>query len=224
MPDPKVDSHAIRPIETEYKGYRFRSRLEARWAVFFDALDVRYEYELEGFEMPGGIRYLPDFYLPDVDGGIYVEVKGDMNDYDYRKVEAFWEYSETPLYVVGGIPDQDDLDNDDIYGYVDKHDRCFGYGYKGFWDWPYLFCVCPACGKVGVAFDGRGWRVCGTRHKEKDLDSETYKNDRGAVCHFAHPEVKGWRTDDKGYSWNQSRLVEAYKIARQARFEFGETP
>lgn len=25
-------------IETEYKGYRFRSRLEARWAVFFDTL------------------------------------------------------------------------------------------------------------------------------------------------------------------------------------------
>ena len=27
----------IRPIETEYRGYRFRSRFEARWAVFFDA-------------------------------------------------------------------------------------------------------------------------------------------------------------------------------------------
>lgn len=25
----------IKAIETEYKGYRFRSRLEARWAVFF---------------------------------------------------------------------------------------------------------------------------------------------------------------------------------------------
>ena len=28
---------SIKPIETNYKGYRFRSRLEARWAVFFDA-------------------------------------------------------------------------------------------------------------------------------------------------------------------------------------------
>ena len=27
----------IKAIPTEYKGYRFRSRLEARWAVFFDA-------------------------------------------------------------------------------------------------------------------------------------------------------------------------------------------
>lgn len=25
-------------IQTEYNGYLFRSRLEARWAVFFDAL------------------------------------------------------------------------------------------------------------------------------------------------------------------------------------------
>ena len=25
------------PIETMYRGYRFRSRLEARWAVFFTA-------------------------------------------------------------------------------------------------------------------------------------------------------------------------------------------
>lgn len=55
-----LDMHA-RAIETRYKGYRFRSRLEARWAVFFDALGLRWEYEPEGFELPGGVRYLPDF-------------------------------------------------------------------------------------------------------------------------------------------------------------------
>ena len=41
----------IKAIETQYKGYRFRSRLEARWAVFFDALQVRWDYELEGFDL-----------------------------------------------------------------------------------------------------------------------------------------------------------------------------
>ena len=51
----------IKPIETEYNGYRFRSRLEARWAVLFDALGVKYEYEPEGFELPSGKKYLPDF-------------------------------------------------------------------------------------------------------------------------------------------------------------------
>ena len=32
----------MKAIETEYNGYRFRSRLEARWAVFFDALGIEY--------------------------------------------------------------------------------------------------------------------------------------------------------------------------------------
>lgn len=52
--------NAIRAIETHYKGYRFRSRLEARWAVFFDALDLKWEYEPEGFVTAAG-PYLPDF-------------------------------------------------------------------------------------------------------------------------------------------------------------------
>lgn len=52
----------IKPIETQYKGYRFRSRLEARWAVFFDTCGLVWEYEKEGFELPSG-RYLPDFWL-----------------------------------------------------------------------------------------------------------------------------------------------------------------
>ena len=38
--------NGLKAIETEYKGYRFRSRLEARWAVFFDACGVKWEYEL----------------------------------------------------------------------------------------------------------------------------------------------------------------------------------
>ena len=56
----------IKPIETKHNGFRFRSRLEARWAVFFDMIDLKYEYEVEGFEMKG-IRYLPDFYIPSLD-------------------------------------------------------------------------------------------------------------------------------------------------------------
>ncbi len=50
-------------IETLYRGYRFRSRLEARWAVFLDALGIPYEYEREGFDVDGE-WYLPDFWLP----------------------------------------------------------------------------------------------------------------------------------------------------------------
>jgi hypothetical protein len=53
----------IQPIDTNYNGYRFRSRLEARWAIFFDCVGLNYGYEVEGFEF-NGRRYLPDFYLP----------------------------------------------------------------------------------------------------------------------------------------------------------------
>lgn len=64
----------IKVIETEYKGYKFRSRLEARWAVFFDSLGIKYEYEPEGVELEDGTKYLPDFYLTEMDA--YVEIKG----------------------------------------------------------------------------------------------------------------------------------------------------
>jgi hypothetical protein len=66
----------LKPIETSYKGHRFRSRLEARWAVFFDALGFRWEYEVEGYELPNGARYLPDFKLITPQGNYrWVEIK-----------------------------------------------------------------------------------------------------------------------------------------------------
>lgn len=66
-------SKDIRPIETYYNGYRFRSRLEARWAVFFDHVGIEYEYEPEGFVMHDNTPYLPDFFLPR--HNTYVEIK-----------------------------------------------------------------------------------------------------------------------------------------------------
>jgi len=63
----------LRPIETVYRGYRFRSRLEARWAVFFDALGIPFEYEPEGYVLPDGTHYLPDFWLPGFE--VFAEVK-----------------------------------------------------------------------------------------------------------------------------------------------------
>lgn len=63
----------IKPIQTYYNGYHFRSRLEARWAVFFDTEKIKYEYEPEGFEFGDGDKYLPDFFLPDFE--MFVEIK-----------------------------------------------------------------------------------------------------------------------------------------------------
>ncbi len=66
----------IKAIETFYKNYHFRSRLEARWAVFFDALGLEWEYEPEGFDLGGGVYYLPDFYLPA--SNMWVEIKPSL--------------------------------------------------------------------------------------------------------------------------------------------------
>jgi hypothetical protein len=64
----------VKVIETEFNGHRFRSRTEARWAVFFDAAGIKYEYEKEGFDLDGR-WYLPDFWLPEIKK--WVEVKGE---------------------------------------------------------------------------------------------------------------------------------------------------
>ena len=45
----------FKAVQTEYKGYLFRSRLEARWAVFFDTLGIQWEYEPEGIVLSDGI-------------------------------------------------------------------------------------------------------------------------------------------------------------------------
>lgn len=63
----------MKAIETAYQGYRFRSRLEARWAVYFDTLGIVWEYEREGFKFTDGTLYLPDFWLPQVN--MWAEVK-----------------------------------------------------------------------------------------------------------------------------------------------------
>ncbi len=99
---------AIKPIETFYKGYRFRSRLEARWAVFMDTAGWEWAYEIEGFETSGG-RYLPDFRVynygaDDVPNQpLWMEVKPRLDgitDAEARKMQAFGQM----LIITDGAP------------------------------------------------------------------------------------------------------------------------
>lgn len=83
----------IKAIETWYAGCRFRSRLEARWAVFFDALGVEWDYEPEGLALEDGTRYLPDFWLPQL--RVWFEVKGPNGD------RAKWNALHDALRVPG---------------------------------------------------------------------------------------------------------------------------
>jgi len=77
----------LKAIETHYNGYRFRSRLEARWAQFFDYVcpGIKYQYEPEGFDLDG-VYYLPDFYLPDFD--TWVEIKPRTGKYLDKEAHA----------------------------------------------------------------------------------------------------------------------------------------
>lgn len=92
----------IKAIETRYAGCRFRSRTEARWAVFFDAIGVRWEFEKEGFELPSG-RYLPDFWIPD--WNVWFEVKGDYpNSVEVALAEELFSASQQNFAFAVGAP------------------------------------------------------------------------------------------------------------------------
>lgn len=187
-----VRTRGIKPIETEYKGYRFRSRLEARWAVFFDVCGVRWEYEPEGYDLGDGIYYLPDFLLHGVtgrDGGdLWVEVKGWMTDEDAVKIRRFAELGHKVL-VVGPIPDGETADQIDS----EISDRA----YNDHHGWPNEFNFRTIDGDYFAAHPG--------------------VNSRGGFELFG---------DDSSYMLdrNDKKTEEAYRIARQARFEHGEKP
>ena len=193
----------IKAIQTEYKGYRFRSRLEARWAVFFDACNLRWEYEPEGFELPNGQFYLPDFLLHGCGGrcpeSLYVEVKGKMTEADAEKIYQFSGITGrdirevvNPILVVAGIPDGDDIGDIEYF--------CQEWGYSGFPEverGPYPFNFETIDGDYFVAHPGINKK--GQFELFGDDNSYTYYRDDAATLY-------------------------AFRKARQARFEHGETP
>lgn len=87
----------ITAIETRYAGYAFRSRLEARWAVFFDKLGIPWKYEPQGYVVAGQ-PYLPDFWVGDEDG-CWVEVKGTLDREGLAKIAAAAGPDGLPLHT-----------------------------------------------------------------------------------------------------------------------------
>jgi hypothetical protein len=113
---PHAQTHAgIKAIETYYRGYRFRSRLEARWAVFLDALEVPFEYEPEGYDLGDGIYYLPDFWLPDFAAFLEIKPSNWSDPKEAEKAKRLAMQTGQRVAVFLGPPD---LDN--VYGYLWK--------------------------------------------------------------------------------------------------------
>ena len=93
----------IEAIKARYQQHLFRSRTEARWAVFFDQMQISWEYEPEGFVLEGGTPYLPDFWLQDF--GLFVEIKGFLpTGNELKKCKVLQEGTGRGVVLFRGIP------------------------------------------------------------------------------------------------------------------------
>lgn len=112
----------MQAIETEYKGYKFRSRLEARWAIFFDAIGVDWEYEPEAFKLSNGMVYLPDFKSS---GFGWIEIKPSISlitKDEWLKMNAFVNEKDdsNDFWIFDGGPEF----NKTYRKYIDRDDDC----------------------------------------------------------------------------------------------------
>lgn len=203
----------IQAIETVYNGYRFRSRLEARWAVFFDALGIKYEYEKEGFDLGEAGWYLPDFFIPSAN--LWVEIKGsNPSPEDLTKVAEFSKASQRIVLVTGNpFPAEYtirwfsggcEIDLDFWVNYA-KQDEVF------------------RCKLESFGFGGYVWAV--TTEYAFDLRVVAQSNDGWHfIAQFPGPHQNvSWPISQD--NWNDCLpLKTAYTAARQARFEHGATP
>lgn len=151
-----------RAIRETYKGVTYRSRLEARYAVFFDSLGTDALYEYEGFKLASGL-YLPDFYLPN--SQTWLEIKPDVpSDVEKQRCRDLCAFKAQRVILAYGpfgywLPELCLNFMQSAYCYSPSLDPngevvCFGE------DTDYEPCVCPTCGAFGFEFEGRGARVC----------------------------------------------------------------
>src|ERR671932_2033468 len=94
----------MQPIETWYNGTLFASLLEARWAVFFDAAGIPWEYEHLGYKLGelGKTWYLPDFWLPEQRGWVEIKPYSEVSDRESKKIKHFQQaLKREPLIDMG---------------------------------------------------------------------------------------------------------------------------
>ena len=185
----------MKALETLYNGRRFRSRLEARWAVFYDALGIPYAYEPEGFDLDEAGWYLPDFYLPTLD--VWIEIKGAKpTDPEIDRAFALAKHSNKDVYIFWGYIEIPNPDRDWDYSEIPQGLALYSPNTDGWqgtnpWCW---WCQCPKCRSIGIRFWG-------------------YADRLGCNCGIPHDTYVD--TPD---------LRRAYDLATSARFERGETP
>jgi hypothetical protein len=200
-------------IETRYGGRFYRSRTEARWAVFFDELKIEYHYEAEGWEFPTG-RYLPDFFLPSLDA--YFEVKGrKVNDRELAVAKSLCLATGKKVYIFPGtIAIVQGLRHGIPTGIqvCKEHDVPDAAREEEDFSW----CECPDCGRLGITFQGRSDRLdC-----KKCIDCSSSLNEE---THCAGKCRRIGSHFDTAVTRDSNRLIKAYSAAMSARFEFGSS-
>lgn len=221
---------APRAIETEYAGCMFRSRLEAKWAVFFDHYGITWQYEREGYELterldpfdePASFRYLPDFWLPEQ--GLHFEVKGNLDGVgDVRRLLNAAAALSCPgsgcgegpdLVVAGPIPKQGDpfapialhMHKGDLLASAWDPEHRSPHCFPGGWELGYIIgAKLPWTGSVAVARDVGAWPNPLT---EVRMDDECT-----AMILLNGAPAK------RGQAWH-----DALDAARKARFEHGQS-
>lgn len=224
----------IQAIETRYAGHRFRSRLEARWAVFFDALGISWEYEPQGYVV-NGTPYLPDFLVyPNTDGAFWLEIKAVFpSDDELAKARGLAEGSGIPAFVYWAkpevpAPDLSHLDMDQLCGWdTDGYIWTDDHGWREYptgppaWQLglkPTAYRFNPSGKPAGQKSSFQWWTECNHCGHVRIASS-------GQVgwC----PTLDGRATDEApdpypNFGHRSERLLAAYAAARSARFEHGE--
>lgn len=139
-------------IPTMYRGVRFRSRAEARWASVFDALSWPWAYE--PIDLDG---YVPDFLI-EWATPLLVEVKGigsidDARDLAVSKIEASGWGGEA--LVVCSTIDDIGATNPRLGLHGERDMSPDGLGWL--WDSARLF-RCLNCGELSVLNEAGSWR------------------------------------------------------------------
>jgi hypothetical protein len=214
-----VEVDVIKAIETKYKGYRFRSRLEARWAVFFDAMGFDWAYEPEGFVLSDCTHYLPDFKVITPQGEvIWYEVKPNKTSRDI-KFSRFYDDS------VKELGDDDQPFNHRII-LLSGDPMEFIYE-KTF--------ICPRCGVIDDPAYGTDLNSNSSSFPEayfgcEPCDHETpcggdHETEDGVCGLLVRPHKGFVMVNSNDYkTLYHGRMYEACVAARSARFEHGETP
>jgi hypothetical protein len=205
----------IKAIETIYKGYRFRSRLEARWAVFFDAVGVPFEYEKEGFDLGKGAWYLPDFWLPSLK--LWVEIKSELTwvEHNVPDCSAFASSQIDKLY---SCPELDLMRR-----------------FRDCQSWP-VACIVGQPGEHRIWFFA--WDMSDSSAGNYEDDDAFWCISKGQVAlnvHIVSPHRNIYADTLYGpilehfiyardYGYVLEPIENALTHARQARFEYGEKP